>query len=343
MVKYAIRKLLIAIPLVIAVISFIFVLVELSPGSVADKFFTPETTPEVRDLIIKKYQLDQPAFIRYFAMLKNLLLLDFGQSMTQERPVFDMIFESLPNTILLSAVTLFVTYPVGIVLGSLQAVRHNTRSDAAISVGALVLYSVPSFWLALMLQLLGGLYWTGWVEGLADAGSITQDTAALLSLPLSGMSDPYLEYIDPSAWEIFVDRAKHLLLPGFAMGLAFSGSTARYMRSALLETIRQDYIRTARAKGLHERTVIIKHALRNALLPVITLMGLSVPFLFSCSVLIEQVFAWPGMGRLILSAIYEQDTPVLIACFFVFTLMVVLGNLAADLAYALVDPRIKYD
>jgi len=343
LVKYAIRKLLIAIPLVIAVISFIFLLVELSPGSVADKFFTPETTPEVRELIIQKYQLDKPAFVRYLAMLKNLLLLDFGQSMTQERPVFEMIFESLPNTILLSAVTLLVTYPMGIVLGSLQAVRHNTRIDATISVGALVLYSMPSFWLALMLQLIGGLYWTGYVEGLAQAGTITSDTAALLSLPLSGMSDPYLEYIDPTTTELLIDRAKHLLLPGFAMGLAFSGSTARYMRSALLETIRQDYIRTARAKGLRESTVIIKHAMRNALLPVITLMGLSVPFLFSGSVLVEMVFAWPGMGRLILTAIYTQDTPVLIACFFVFTLMVVLGNLLADLAYAFVDPRIKYD
>jgi len=343
LLKYAVRKLLIAIPLVISVISFIFVLVELSPGSVADKFFTPETTPEVRELIIQKYQLDKPAVVRYVAMLKNLLILDFGQSMTQERPVFDMIFESLPNTILLSAVTLLVTYPMGILLGSIQAVRHNTRLDATISVGALVLYSMPSFWLALMLQLIGGLYWTGWVESMQQAGTLSADVAGYLTLPLSGMSDPYLEYVDPSLWEVIVDRGKHLLLPGFAMGLAFSGSTARYMRSALLETIRQDYIRTARAKGLRERTVIVKHAMRNALLPVITLMGLSVPFLFSGSVLIEQVFAWPGMGRLILSAIYEQDTPVLIACFFVFTLMVVVGNLLADLAYALVDPRIKYD
>ncbi len=343
MVKYAIRKLLLAIPLVLCVISFIFLLVELSPGSVADKFFTPETPPEVRELIIAKYQLDQPAIFRYFAMLKNLMFLDFGHSMAQERPVFEIIFESLPNTILLSAVTLLITYPVGILLGSLQAVWHNTRTDAAVSVGALVLYSMPNFWLALMLQLIGGLYWTGWIEDLNQAGTLSDAAMSYLTLPLSGMADPYLEIVGASPWEQGVDRAKHLLMPGFAMGLAFSGSTARYMRSAVLETIRQDYIRTARAKGLRERTVIIKHAMRNALLPIITLMGLSVPFLFSGAVLIETVFAWPGMGRLILTAIYTQDTPLIIACFFVFTLMVVLGNLAADLAYALVDPRIKYD
>jgi peptide/nickel transport system permease protein len=164
-----------------------------------------------------------------------------------------------------------------------------------------------------------------------------------LTLPLSGMQDPMLELVGGTRTEVVVDRLKHLILPGIAMGLASAGSTARYMRSALLETIRQDYIRTARAKGLRERTVIIKHAMRNAMLPVITLIGLSVPYLFSGAVLIETVFAWPGMGRLILSAIYSQDTPLMIACFFVFTVLTVSGNLMADLAYALVDPRIKYD
>ena len=127
------------------------------------------------------------------------------------------------------------------------------------------------------------------------------------------------------------------------MGLASAAGTARYMRSSLLEVIRQDYIRTARAKGLREFVVIRKHALRNAMLPIVTLVGLSMPFLFSGSVLIEQVFAWPGMGRTILLAINQQDTPLIIACFFIFTLIVVAGNLLADLAYALVDPRIKYE
>ena len=127
------------------------------------------------------------------------------------------------------------------------------------------------------------------------------------------------------------------------MGLAAAAGTARYMRSSLLEVVRQDYIRTARAKGLSERTVIIKHAMRNAMLPIITLFGLSIPFLFSGAVLVETIFAWPGMGRLIVTAIYTQDTPLIIACFFVFTLLVVAGNLLADMLYAVVDPRIRYD
>ncbi len=343
LLKYAIRKLLLAIPLILGVVTLIFILIELSPGNIADKFFTPETTPEVREMIVAKYQLDQPAFIRYLAMMKNLLFFDFGYSMAQERPVFDIIWEAIPNTLLLSAVTLMVIYPTGIFLGTLQAVRHNSAVDTVASVGSLLLYSMPSFWLALLLQLLIGFYWTGWIEDLQRAGSIPQGVAMFLTIPLSGVQDPMFEVIEVGAFERFVDRAKHLILPGVAMGLASAGSTARYMRSALLETIRQDYIRTARAKGLRERTVIVHHAMRNALLPIITLIGLSVPYLFSGAVLIEQVFAWPGMGRLILAAIHTQDTPLIVACFFVFTLLVVFGNLLADLAYAVVDPRIKFD
>ena len=142
--------------------------------------------------------------------------------------------------------------------------------------------------------------------------------------------------------ERLLDRARHLVLPGVAMGMAFAAGTARYMRSSLLEVIRQDYIRTARAKGLRERVVVLKHAMRNALLPIVTLMGLSVRMLFSGAVLIEIIFAWPGMGRLIVQAIYQQDTPLIVGCFFVISLLVVLGNLIADLAYAVVDPRVTY-
>jgi peptide/nickel transport system permease protein len=159
-------------------------------------------------------------------------------------------------------------------------------------------------------------------------------------LPASGMVDAVMhDYMSPS--EQLVDRIKHLILPGLGLGVASSAGMARYMRSSMLEVVRQDYIRTARAKGLSERQVILKHAVRNALLPIVTLIGLSLPFLFSGSVLIEYVFAWPGMGRVIVEAIFTQDTPLIVACFFVFTLLVVAGNLLADIAYSVVDPRIR--
>jgi peptide/nickel transport system permease protein len=161
-------------------------------------------------------------------------------------------------------------------------------------------------------------------------------------LPSSGMKDPVMyEFMSPS--QQLVDRLGHVLLPGVAMGLAGAASIARYMRSTLLEVVRQDYIRTARSKGVPEWRVTVKHAMRNALLPIVTLFGLSLPFLFSGSVLVEYVFAWPGMGQLIVEAIRSQDTPLIMGCFFVFTLVVVAGNLLADLLYAVVDPRIRYD
>jgi peptide/nickel transport system permease protein len=293
-------------------------------------------------MIIAKYALDSPGYVRYFAMLKNLMFFDFGRSMAQERPVVEIIMQSLPNTILLSVVTLFVIYPTGIIVGTIQAVRHNSMVDTTASIGTLVFYSMPSFWLAMMLQLLVAFTWSGWIEELGRDGVLSDTVVMYLTLPFSGMMDQ-VQYDYMTNFEKFVDRAKHLILPGIAMGLASAGGTARYMRSSLLEVIRQDYIRTARAKGLGERAVVIKHAMRNALLPIVTLMGLSVPFLFSGSVLVETIFAWPGVGRMIITAIYTQDTPLIIACFFVITVLVVAGNLLADIAYAWVDPRIKFD
>jgi len=244
---------------------------------------------------------------------------DLGVSLVQERPVVEIIAEALPNPLLLSLVTLAVIFPVGVSLGIFQAVRQGRVEDSVASVGALFFYSMPSFWLALMLQLI----------------------APSLGLPISGMNDAVMvDYMSPA--ERWWDTAAHLLLPGLAMGVASAAGVARYMRSSLLEVIRQDYIRTARAKGLPERAVIGKHALRNALLPIITLVGLSLPFLVGGSVLVETVFAWPGMGKLIIDAIYQQDTPLIIACFLLFAVVVTLGNLFADLAYAVVDPRIRH-
>ncbi|MEN0067563.1 MAG: ABC transporter permease [Myxococcota bacterium] len=342
MLRYVARKLLLAVPLVICIVTLIFTLVELSPGDISSKYINPDMPPEVAQMIIDKYQLDRPAYVRYFAMMRNLAMFDFGNSMAEDVPVFEIILRYLPNTILLSFVTLLVAYPMGVLLGTIQAVRQNQAIDTGVSVTSLLLYSMPSFWLALMLQLLFGIYWTGWLQGLVQAGSLSAASADFLSLPLSGMKDPIL-YDMLSPGEQLLDRFKHLLLPGFAMGLAAAASSARYMRSSLLEVIRQDYIRTARAKGLPERLVIIKHGLRNALLPIVTLLGLSLPYLFSGSVLVEMVFSWPGMGRMIVNAIYSQDTPLIIASFFIFTLLVVAGNLIADILYAWVDPRIRLD
>ncbi len=312
------RKSWMTVLLLWGVATLIFGLVEISPGTVADKFMNPDLPPEARASVIAKYGLDQPWTVRYLRMLLAYAQGDLGVSLVQERPVTAILAEALPNTLVLSGVTLVVIFPVGITLGVLQAVRQGRPEDTTASVGALFFYSMPSFWLALMLQLL----------------------APSLGLPISGMNDAVMvDYMTPT--ERLWDTARHLVLPGIAMGIAGAAGVARYMRSSMLEVIRQDYIRTARAKGLPESVVIGKHALRNALLPIITLVGLYLPFLVGGSILVETVFAWPGMGKLIIDAIQQQDTPVIIACFLLFAVVVTLGNLFADVAYALVDPRIR--
>lgn len=384
MFKYAIRKILLALPLILGVVTLIFVLLELAPGTPVDRFITPEMSPEVRDNLIARYGLDQPAWYRYLLMMWNLVTLDFGESMTHNRPVLHLILDALPNTILLSTTTLLVLFPVGIALGTLQAVRQGRAEDTAISVGSLFFYSMPRFWLALMLQLILAFWLSQWLE--SNLPGITGLTCAEMkgvvttwceAFPLDGkesptafiwdewvivppaLKAPLLTWIYGEGHQVVTENAEaawnpwdtkrifdlgwHLALPGVALGVASAAATARYMRSSLLEVIRQDYIRTARAKGLPERVVVLKHALRNALLPIVTLIGLSLPFLFSGAVLTEYIFSWPGMGRLTVEAIFAQDTPVIIACFVIFAILVVLGNLLADLMYAVVDPRIRYD
>ncbi|MFK7927830.1 MAG: ABC transporter permease [Myxococcota bacterium] len=384
MFKYAVRKILMALPLILGVVTLIFVLLEIAPGTPIDRYITPEMAPEVRDNLIARYGLNEPAWYRYLLMLWNLVTLDLGDSMTHNRPVLHLILDALPNTLLLSSVTLMVIFPVGIAMGTLQAVRQGRAEDTAISVGSLFFYSMPRFWLALMLQLILAFWLSEWLKdtlpditGLACGEMKGLVTTWCEAFPLDGkesptaftwpewniippaLKAPFLSLIYGaehalvkenaeavwSPWQTkrIADLIWHLMLPGVALGVASAASTARYMRSSLLEVVRQDYIRTARAKGLPERVVVLKHALRNALLPIVTIMGLSLPFLFSGAVLTEYIFSWPGMGRLTVEAIFAQDTPVIIACFVIFAMLVVLGNLIADLLYAVVDPRIRYD
>lgn len=322
MLRYILKKLLLAVLLVLSVSTLIFLLVELSPGDAADRFLTPEMSTETRELISQKWRLNEPWHVRYAVTMGNLLQGDLGTSIMTERPVRDMIAERLPPTLQLSLVSIVLVQLLGILIGTVQAVRQYSWVDGATSVVSLLFYSMPAFWLSVMLQLLFALRWP--------------------ILPASDMTDAVM-YDYMSSTEQLIDRLRHMILPSFALGVASAAGIARYMRSSLLEVIRQDYVRTARAKGLPERTVIFKHALRNAILPIITILGLQLPFLVSGAVLVENIFSWPGMGRLIVEAITTQDTPTIIGCFFVFTLMVVLGNLLADLLYAAVDPRIRFD
>ena len=329
MTTYILRRLLGAVPLVLGIATIVFFVVNLAPGDPALRYMNPNLSPEALEQIRVNMGLDQPVHVRYVKWMMALARGDLGYSFTRNRPVLDIIKEVLPNSLLLSVTAIGIAFVVGILLGIIQAVRQYSILDSATSVLSLFFYSMPSFWLALMMVLTFSLFarnvwdWPIWFPA-----SDIQDVA---------------QYPFMTPWEKVQDRLWHLALPATSLALVLAAGIARFTRGSRLEVIRQDYVRTARAKGLSEPVVILKHALRNGLIPVITLLGLYLPFLFSGTVFIESVFAWPGMGKLIVDAITQRDYPVIMAGSLIFANMVVVGNLIADMLYAIVDPRIRYD
>ncbi|HEX6134273.1 MAG TPA: ABC transporter permease [Longimicrobiales bacterium] len=324
---FILRRLLGAIPLLLGIATIIFFVLNLAPGDPTTFYFNPNVPPEIIEQLRRNMGLDQPLHIQYLRWLTSFFRGDFGYSLAQSRPVADVVFEALPNTLILTGSALVLMFITGILIGIVQAVRQYSIFDSVSSVTSLFFYSMPSFWLALMLMMLFSLkaHQWGWP----------------IALPPTGITSVDYEFM--SAGEKIQDRIAHMILPVGTLTLALAAGVARYMRGQMLEVVRQDYIRTARAKGLAERTVIMKHALRNSLLPVITLLGLYLPFLFSGTVFVEVIFAWPGMGRVIYDAIFQRDYPLVMATSFIFAVIVVLGNLLADVLYAVADPRIRYD
>jgi peptide/nickel transport system permease protein len=327
MASFILRRLLGAIPLLLGIATLIFFVLNLAPGDPTAFMFNPNMPAEVLEQIRRNFGLDQPIHVRYVKWLLAFFQGDFGYSFAQSRPVADILKEAVPNTLMLTAGALFLMFLIGMAIGVLQAVKQYSLFDSSSSIIALFFYSMPSFWLALMLMLLFSLkaHQWGWP----------------IAFPPTGITSVDYEFL--SATGKVRDRLMHLVLPTVTLTLALAAGVARYTRGQMLEVVRQDYIRTARAKGLPERTVILKHALRNSLIPVITLIGLYLPLLFSGTVFIEMIFAWPGMGRVIVDAILQRDYPLVMATSFLFAVMTVLGNLLADVLYAVADPRIRYD
>ena len=322
MVRYAGRRLLQAVPLLLGVVTLTFLLLHLAPGDPTQALANPNIPPEVFERMRANWGLDRPLHEQYVRWIVAAFRGDLGFSYFHRVPVSEVIASTLPNTLLLGVVSLAVTFVAGCLIGTVQAVRQYGWADTLLTIVALALYSMPGFWLALMLIIAVSLWWPGGPIAVSDMTSIY------------GEADPL---------ERAADLAGHLVLPVISLGLASAAGVSRYMRGEMLEVLGQDYIRTARAKGLAERAVVYRHALRNALIPVISLLGLYLPVMFGGSVVIEVVFSWPGMGNELYQAVLRRDYPVVLAGTFVFGLLVVLGNLLADLLYAAVDPRIRYD
>jgi peptide/nickel transport system permease protein len=327
--RYIGRRLLGVIPLVLGVATILFFVVNLAPGDPALRYVSPNLSAETVEQIRVNMGLDRPVHVRYVKWMAGLARGDLGYSFTENRPVLDVIKDILPNTLILSATAVGIAFILGVGLGVFQAVRQYSLLDNLASFLALFFYSMPSFWLALMMILTFGLFarnvweWPIW-------------------FPASGMMN-LVEYPFMTPLQKLQDRILYLVLPATSLALVLAAGIARFTRGSMLEVIRQDFVRTARAKGLSEPVVVMKHALRNGLIPVITLLGLYLPLLFSGTVFIESVFAWPGMGKLIVDGISQRDYPVIMGASLIFANMVVIGNLIADLLYAIVDPRIRYD
>lgn len=325
MKRYIAKRLLQAIPLLLGIATITFFIVHLAPGDPMDMYVEGQSRrqmdPQVIELLRQKYGLDQPIQVQYVKWLRNLARGDLGESFRYRRPVAKLIAERVPYTLQLSVLALLFDALFGIALGILAAVKQYSALDKTVTVGSLAIYSIPGFWLALMLVLLFSVN-LGWFP--------TSQTRSL-------------NYEMLSLGGKVLDRLWHLVLPVFVLGVASAAGTARYMRNRLLEVLSEEYVLAARARGLPEWRVIVKHAVRNALIPIVTIYGLSLPFLLGGAVLIETVFAWPGMGRLAVEAVNGRDYPVILATSMIAAVLVVLGNLLADVTYAMVDPRVSYD
>jgi peptide/nickel transport system permease protein len=310
------------IPLLFGITIICFTVMHLAPGSPTDleTQLNPRASADYRERLRAMYDLDKPLHEQYILWLGKLVQLDLGISFSQDRrPVADKIIERIPITIAINVISMILIIAIAIPIGVLSAVHRDSLFDKITSVFVFIGFAMPTFWLALLLMILFGIH-LGW-------------------LPISGIRSLNFEYLPPG--KAFLDLVKHLILPVLLSAFGGLAGLSRYMRSNMLEVIRQDYIMTARAKGLSERVVIYKHALRNALLPVITILGLSIPGLIGGSVIFETIFAIPGMGQLFYMSVMSRDYPLVMGILFIGAVLTLLGNLFADVSYALADPRIR--
>ena len=321
MIAYLVRRLLGLIPVLLWITVISFAIMHLAPGKPTDAAmsFNPKVSLEARQRMEKLYGLDQPVHVQYLRWLQRIGRLDFGRSFLDDRPVTEKIVERLPITLAINLLSLGLVLAIAIPLGVLAAVKPHALFDRVTTVVVYLGYSMPSFWLALL-----GMTWFG---------------VQLRWLPVSGIHS--LDYESFGAFHRLADVGWHLILPVAVTAFVSVAGLSRYTRSSMLGVLRQDYIRTARAKGLSERRVLFHHGLRNGLLPILTILGLSLPDLIGGSVIAETIFSIPGMGRLFYDAVMARDYPVVMALVTIGAVLTMLGNLLADLAYAAADPRIR--
>ena len=318
MLKYVARRILQMIPVFLGVTLILFMLriPGFLPGDPIKLIAGEKPLPEgTRRQIIEENHLDDPIYEQYYWYISGIAQGDFGDSYQKNRPVVDILWDKFPNTFRLAFAAIFVEVLVGLFAGIISAVKQYSFWDVLVTLSTSILVSVPVFWLGLLLQMFFGIQIRKWTGG-------------AFSLPITGMGNP--------------PDLIHLILPAITLASVSTAYVARIMRSQMLEAMGQDYIRTAMAKGLTERAVVFKHALKNALIPVVTYLGIDLGALMGGAILTESVFSWPGMGREIYLAVMQRDWPVVMGGVIVIVLIVMVVNLAVDISYAVLDPRIRY-
>lgn len=359
MLQYSLRRLLSAIPVLIGILVVTFFLARMIPGDPCKAMLGEKATQEVCDRFIRENGLDQPITTQFVIYMGNMLRGDFGDSIRFSRPVTLILVERLPTTFELGLFALTLAVIVGIPLGIISAVRSNSATDVVTMIFANIGVSMPVYWLGLMLAYVFALLLRDTPFWLPPSGRISAGVSPL----------PFYEFynlgITPDSrffnlaeffanlyifnslitfnWEVLGDAVRHLILPAVALSTIPMAIIARMTRSSMLEVLRQDYVRTARAKGLWERTVILKHSFRNALLPIVTIIGLQLGIIFSGAVLTESIFGLAGVGRILFEAITARDYPIIQAFTLVIAVGYVMMNLLTDLSYVYIDPRIKLE
>lgn len=305
MAQFLIRRLLLIVPTLLGVSTIVFVILEAVPADPALMILGQQATPEQRELLREQMGLNAPTVVRYLRWLGGAVTGDFGQSLADGRDVFSVAMGRLPATLLLLSASVSLALLIGVPLGILSAVRPHGAVDLISRTAALLGLSVPNFWLSLLLILVFAYHFR--------------------VLPVAGYG-----------------TAAHLVLPAIALGSSMAAILMRMTRSAILDTLQSDYVRTARSKGVPERTILVKHALRNALLPIVTILGLDIGYMLGGTVVVEAIFEWPGMGRYAYLKMLQRDYPAIMANLVIFAFFVSIVNLLTDLTYGLLDPRVRY-
>jgi len=321
MLSYITKRLLLMIPLIFGITLITFAVIHLAPGNPVEvqTEMSLKVTAQAKENLKKLYGLDKPLHVQYIDWLGRFMKLDFGKSFVDGRKVIDKILERIPKTLIINVLSLLLIAVTAIPIGILSATRQYSLFDKVSTVFVFLGFSTPTFWLALLLMILFGVN--------------------LGILPISGFQS--VDVSEMGFWEKIFDIIKHLILPVGVSAFGGIAGLSRYSRSSMLEVIRQDYIRTAKAKGLTESKVVFRHAFRNALMPIVTILGLSVPGLIGGGVIFETIFAIPGMGQLFYLSTMSRDYPTIMGILVIGAVLTLFGNLIADISYALVDPRVR--